>query len=50
MAVDSVQMERLWDAWAVAVLADVMLSIYPSIVLHEMSRYQDKMVAPMFSG
>ena len=44
VAVDSVQMERQWDAWAVAVLADVMLSIYPSIILHEMSRYQDKMV------
>ena len=44
VAVDSAQMERQWDAWAAAVLADVLLSIYPSIVLHEMSRYQDKMV------
>ena len=44
MAVDAVQLERQWDAWAAAMLADVMLSIYPSIVLHEMSRYQDKMV------
>ena len=44
VAVDAVQLERQWDAWAAAMLADVMLSIYPSIVLHEMSRYQDKMV------
>ena len=44
VAVDSAQMERQWDAWATAVLADVMLSIYPSIVLNEMSRCQDKMV------
>ena len=44
MAIDSAQMERQWDAWAAAVLADVMLSIYPSIVLNEMSRCQDKMV------
>ena len=44
VAVDSAQMERQWDAWATAVLADVMLSIYPSIVLSEMSRCQDKMV------
>ena len=44
MAVDSAQMERQWDAWAAAVLADVMLSIYPSVVLNEMSRCQDKMV------
>ena len=38
------QLERLWDAWATAALADVMLSIYPSIVLSEMSRSPDKMV------
>ena len=44
VAVDAVQLERQWDARAAAMLADVMLSIYPSIVLHEMSRYQDKMV------
>ena len=44
VAVDAAQLERQWDAWAAAMLADVMLSIYPSIVLHEMSRYQDKMV------
>ena len=44
VAVDAVQLERQWDAWAAAMLADVMLSIYPSIVLHEMNRYQDKMV------
>ena len=44
VAVDSAQLERQWDAWATAVLADVMLSIYPSIVLNEMSHCQDKMV------
>ena len=44
VAIDSAQMERQWEAWAAAVLADVMLSIYPSIVLNEMSRCQDKMV------
>ena len=44
VAVNSAQLERQWDAWATAVLADVMLSIYPSIVLNEMSHCQDKMV------
>ena len=44
MAVDPAQMERLWDAWTTAVLADVMLPIYPSIVLSEMGRSSDKMV------
>ena len=44
MAVDPAQMERLWDAWATAVLTDMMLSIYPSIVLNEMSRGSEKMV------
>ena len=44
VAVDPAQLERLWDAWATAALADVMLSIYPSIVLSEMSRCPDKMV------
>ena len=44
VAVDPAQLERQWDAWATAALADVMLSIYPSIVLNEMSRCQDKMV------
>ena len=37
VAVDPAQLERLW-------LADVMLSIYPSVVLSEMSRCPDKMV------
>ena len=44
MAVDPVQMERLWDVWTTAMVTDVMLSIYPSIVLSEMSRGSDKMV------
>ena len=43
-AVDPVQLERLWDAWATAMLADMMLPIYPSIVLNEMGRGSDKMV------
>ena len=43
-AVDPVQLERLWDAWATAMLADMMLPIFPSIVLNEMGRGSDKMV------
>ena len=38
VAVDHAQMERLWDAWANAMLTDMMLPIYPAIVLNEMHR------------
>ena len=44
VAVDPTQMERLWDAWATAMLMDMMLPIYPSIVLNEMSRGTDKLI------
>ena len=31
MAVDTEQMERLWDVWTTAVVTDVMLNISPPL-------------------
>ena len=44
MAVDHTQLERLWDVRTTAMLMDMMLPIYPSIVLSEMARGSDKLI------
>ena len=36
-AVEPAQLDRLWEAWATVMLSDVLLPIYPSVVLNEIT-------------